>query len=278
MKELEGGFIPGTRLEIITRNFSAFDADIIKSKDLGEIDYLLGNIVPERERLRALVASTAAKLEALVKAKRDTESAIQTANALYCGAFITACDKAADNPMSDTTVYAMELLPLERQTVLLQDTRDVLAVRIANATDSKLEAVRDFRRVEHSEIALLCMRSHAAMLERLEAVSLQGEFGRTMVFSETTERLKLAAEDALRRAQLADKELEAFRAERQQRTQHRHADGLATRAETMLAAAELARCSAVPATQPADKVNSDPTPVVEETPVAETVSEVKEED
>jgi hypothetical protein len=231
-----------TSFEQITQSFRNLSHETMTGEDLEGIEETLNNTLCELKRLQSVQQGACSEHSGLAQSARELEAKLKEAVLKRCEAYISACNELADNPVADTQSLAMQLLPIERTMELLQDSLDLLNyVRLPLALDKKLESTRDLRRVEHLEAALYVARTHCTMLQKLERAGLSEHHGRVIAFSEVEEKLKLAATEAHRQAQLADAELTAARAARIARTAQRHADSLATRAEAMYSALELSR-------------------------------------
>lgn len=216
--------------------------DKVKAGDTGGIERTLTDTIQERERLQGLHQKVRANFDFLAQGARDVGAKLKQITPRQHEVRITACTECGENPAADANALAMQLLPLEREAELLQDTLDLLThVRIPDALDVKLEVTRDLRRIENLEASLYAAHSHATMLEKLERAGFGESHGRVIAVSENVENLKLAAAEAHRQAQLADAQLTDERAARITRTAARRAAGQITKVEAIYAELELSR-------------------------------------
>jgi hypothetical protein len=216
--------------------------DKVGPGDTGGIEKVLGDTLYELKQLQGLHQKRCTDFDALAQGARDVSAKLKVIISKLNEARIATCIECDDNPVADSNSLAMQLLPLEREAELLQDSLDLLTfVRIPDALDAKLEVTRDLRRIEHLEASLYSAHSHATMLQKLDRAGFSESHERVVAVSETTEKLKLAAAEALRQAQLSDAQLTDERATRVARTAARRASAQITKIEAALAALELSR-------------------------------------
>ena len=216
--------------------------DRVKAGDIGGIDKTLINTVRELKQAQALHQKASDDYTALAQSARELDAKCKQCLLKLYEARILAYNESIDNPAADVKALAAQLLPMEREVELIQDSRDsVTHVRLPEALDRKQETGRDEDRLKHLESALYTARSQATMLEKLERAGFFESHGRVAAVSETTLKLKMVTAECYRQAQLSEQQLTDQRAARITLTAARRASGQITRAEATFAALEIAR-------------------------------------
>jgi hypothetical protein len=139
---------------------------------------------------------------------------------------------------ADIRGLAACLLPAEREAALINDVLDILHhVLIPAAILRKMEQLEKLRQADALEWGLHAAHDEAETLLRMEAAGVQGG----LFVGDTTQRLKRAASEATRQAQVAQVELDAERERQTMAKQQRHTNGGITRAEAVSMSLELSR-------------------------------------
>jgi hypothetical protein len=203
---------------------------------------LLTETIPKRDAALANFKADEVRYDTLVLSLRDIDQRRKRATDALNAKYLDSLDEVISNPASDSQGLADYLLPMEGNVALLANAQDRLNhTLIPEALIRKQESLVKLREIEALEAGLHAAVSECDTLDRLERAGVFASEGRVFVAGEETEKLKAAAREANRLANVAVADLEAERTQQLTTTQTRHSTGHITKAEAIYAAVELSR-------------------------------------
>src|ERR1017187_8062274 len=131
---------PAEMLSVVEK----ISTDKVKAGDIEGIDETLINTLRELKRIQALHQKACDDYTALAQSARELDAKYKQSILKLYEARISAYSESIDNPAADVKALAAQLLPMEREVEVLQDSLDLVThVRLPAALDRKQETGRD---------------------------------------------------------------------------------------------------------------------------------------
>jgi hypothetical protein len=203
--------------------------------DKPELDDLIQQTQPKTRQLQAAYQTACEQFDSMAAVNRTLSSQLADGEAKQAQGEMSVIDEVINSPCPDVSGLAESSARLDRTTQLLRNAVDLVKhVRLPQAEETMLLALRDLRRSEHLEASLLAAATQAEIMARIDhSFAGMGSIG---FVSENVEKLKSIADEAGRQAVEAERSLADFRARRESTRLARLTSGGITKAEAVYTA------------------------------------------